>query len=440
MRYFLMNKDHPMRSFEICGSGALEYTDREEVFSGYQPFHGSVEPFLVNRSAVKHRKHVQDLLEKCGGNTLSGFLSLTHGLSLNDTLWVKKPAEKVSWQDVSLYRNDFNEVMSRLAFDGGGLYGEQFSVTSPELTTDGMFDKCWKRDDTGTYLLKAGSQGARNTGREPYGEVLASQLFAPFAKGSPYSLKQYYGRTVSSCKLFSNEEYGFRSAAELGLAGRSFGSVLSYYKTYGLEEPFRRMMLLDAVTLNPDRHLGNFGMFIKNDTFLPAPEKGLPVFDYNLSFAPYADFEEPDGLRDMEKWMQKHPPVWGSSYMELAEAVATPKLKKELVEYADLELKITPDETFPQWRIDMVNQIKNTMIGKIVGRGAMGFPVLPLEKNPSEDVSLKEALQAEKQKETKAPERPSGGASFSASKRLEQADRDLKDRFFDQYEGHFEMN
>ena len=57
------------------------------------------------------------ILEICGGKTKSGFIALTHCLSLTDTLWVKSNNEDVNWKQVNLYENDFDEVISKLSFD-----------------------------------------------------------------------------------------------------------------------------------------------------------------------------------------------------------------------------------------------------------------------------------------------------------------------------------
>ena len=90
----------------------------------------------------------------CGCDTAEGFIKFTHAASMNDTFWIKTETEPVTWDQVSLFRNEFNETVSKLAFEGGGLYGIGFSTTSPELTTDGTFRKCWKREEDGIYLYK----------------------------------------------------------------------------------------------------------------------------------------------------------------------------------------------------------------------------------------------------------------------------------------------
>lgn len=67
-------------------------------------------------------------------------------------------------------------AISKLAFEGLGLYGLYMSSTSPELTTDGSFRKCRKKEDGEIYLYKRGISGAYNAGLEPYCEALASEI------------------------------------------------------------------------------------------------------------------------------------------------------------------------------------------------------------------------------------------------------------------------
>lgn len=103
---------------------------------------------MEGRRAPKHRAHIEELLKECGCDTLDGFIRVSHALTLNDTFWVKGASSQEQWKDVSLYKNEFNEVVSRIAFEGG-MYGEQFSSTSPEYGTNGMYAKCWVRNQNG---------------------------------------------------------------------------------------------------------------------------------------------------------------------------------------------------------------------------------------------------------------------------------------------------
>ena len=82
--------------------------------------------------------------------------ALAHATSINDSFWIRKVDEHVTWDDISFYGNDFNETVSKLEFEGPGLYGIQMGSTSLELATDGSFRKCWKKEDGEIWLYKRG--------------------------------------------------------------------------------------------------------------------------------------------------------------------------------------------------------------------------------------------------------------------------------------------
>lgn len=365
--YTLMNKDRKLLDFVITGGQELERCRIEKQYEEL-PFWitgtgAGISQWIEDRSAAKHRRHVREILEKCGGYTKSGFIGLTHCLSLNDTLWVRDDAESVLWNDVSLYINKFNEVISKLSFDGNGLYGERISTSSPELTTDGTYDKCWIQEEGCIKLIKAGSAGAGNAGREPYGEVLASPVYKELCNEVTYTLRRYHGRTVSCCNMFTDEAYGYKSAAACGLGRLELPYLLDEYAKYGQEDAFRRMMIADAVTVNTDRHYGNFGFLVDNDTFRIT---GInPVFDYNLALFPYADWYE--GFPDMDRWIAERGPRLGSSYYNVADSLMTPAIRSQLINLKDLELTIETDETFNKERLEIVNRFKNIQIDRLLG-------------------------------------------------------------------------
>lgn len=79
-------------------------------------------------------------------------------------------------------------------------------------------------------------------------------------------------------------------------------TALDYYNEYGSGDLFRAMIVADAVTFNADRHVGNHGMLIDNDTF--ELTKMAPIYDNNLSLLPYAmksDFEDIDKYIDQSQ-------------------------------------------------------------------------------------------------------------------------------------------
>lgn len=139
-RYTLMNQDKPVLDF-YCRRNEF---DEPEFFedtwhTDYRPIgYHNLALFLEQRKAPKHRKHIQKLLVQYGCDDLEGFIQVTHALSLNDTFWVREADSPLSWSGVSLYINEFNEVISKAAFDGT-LSETDLSSTSPEFGTDGYY-------------------------------------------------------------------------------------------------------------------------------------------------------------------------------------------------------------------------------------------------------------------------------------------------------------
>ena len=367
LTYTLINKETPLCDFIIEGQGELEIC---KITREHQPLPfwcQDIDSWTANRSSAKHRAHVEKILEMCGAKTKSGFIALTHCLSLTDTLWVKSDRESVTWKDVNLYENNFDEVVSKLSFDGNGLFEIQMSTTSPELTTDGAYDKCWLNEKDGIHLIKTGSEGARNTGLEPYGEVLASQVFEKLCKSVKYSLRKYDGHIVSDCKIFTSQEFGYRPISMFYKDKLTLPKLLEIYRDFGCEDDFRRMVVADCITLNCDRHFGNFGFMVNNDTF----ERTVlnPCFDFNMAFVPFAeegfDFGRPE--LDFDQYLSRRGPVIGSDYVAPAKAILTPQIKKCVEEIRETQLKVPCDQKFTEHRLSQMNMIKNVQCDRILG-------------------------------------------------------------------------
>ena len=367
LTYTLINKETPLCDFIIEGQGELEIC---KITREHQPLPfwcQDIDSWTANRSSAKHRAHVEKILEMCGAKTKSGFIALTHCLSLTDTLWVKSDRESVTWKDVNLYENNFDEVVSKLSFDGNGLFGIQMSTTSPELTTDGAYDKCWLNEKDGIHLIKTGSECARNTGLEPYGEVLASQVFEKLCKSVKYSLRKYDGHIVSDCKIFTSQEFGYRPISMFYKDKLTLPKLLEIYRDFGCEDDFRRMVVADCITLNCDRHFGNFGFMVNNDTY----ERTVlnPCFDFNMAFVPFAeegfDFGRPE--LDFDQYLSRRGPVIGSDYVAPAKAILTPQIKKCVEEIRETQLKVPCDQKFTEHRLSQMNMIKNVQCDRILG-------------------------------------------------------------------------
>lgn len=134
--------------------------------------------WLERRVIPKNRQFVDEILKTLGlsVNNTKGIIDVCMGLSLNDSYWVVPADFDGKYADYNLYENRFSEALSLVAYTGVGGSREAFS-TSPELTTNGMLRKAWRFvEGDGIYLYKGGTEGAANTGNEPYSEYYACQI------------------------------------------------------------------------------------------------------------------------------------------------------------------------------------------------------------------------------------------------------------------------
>lgn len=325
--FYLMNKDEVILKFVIQKDAFGETSfDIIEEYKNLKPIgFNNITSWLNARQAPKHRLHIENLLKQCGCYDLDGYIRVTHALTLNDTFWIKPENSILKWKNLSLYTNDFNETISHIAFEGG-LYGENFSSTSPEFGTDGTYAKCWIKRNDSIYLLKQGSSGARNTGLEPYSEFYASQISKLICNNTvDYDLEMYRGKLVSSCELFTNENIGFVPIDKIVGRDNRVSNLLSYFEGKGFGDDFRRMLVLDALIINTDRHLGNFGVLIDNSNMNVI---GMaPIFDNNQSLLPYA--EKPD-FDDLDNYLESRTTKLGADFNQVAHQVLTSEIKADL--------------------------------------------------------------------------------------------------------------
>ena len=323
--YILMNKDTEVLPFTIVYDRNNFYSFIADRPLGRLPLgFESMEHWLDNRKASKHNGFLAELMDQCGCRNAEGFIRVTHATSINDTFWVKSAAENVHWKDVSLYTNDFDETISKLAFEGIGLYGIQLSSTSPELTTNGSFRKCFRKENGTIFMYKRGSSGYANAGTEPYCEIIGSSVAEKLCRNSVH----YDLVTVS---FF--ERLGQESA-----------------------DTFRRMMVIDALTFNRDRHAGNFGVLFDNDTLEPV--KMAPVFDMNMCML--AGFMAQDLENPWSRIRQFSPSFSGvNDFISLGKAFLNSEIRKDLISTGKLTVGIKPDKVMANDMIRRLEKILN---------------------------------------------------------------------------------
>lgn len=359
--YFLMNKNTIVATYDVehtefSDSGFLE---QKQIFGKLPLGFKDINAWIDGRKSSKHNKHLQAIMNQLGCNTNEGFVQVTHAATINDTFWIKSDWEKVSWKHISLYQKQFTETISKLAFEGVGLDAIVFSLASPELTCDGSFRKCFRKEaekgefNSDIFFYKRGED--LGAGLEPYCEQMASEIARIISPNNVvnYDLVKLYDRTATRCNLFTNEKYGYASFAKISDVRRSdLKGVFDYFANLGSEQEFREMLVIDSLCFNQDRHSGNFGVLFDNDTLEIV--KMSPVFDLNISLLPYAMEEEFLNIGDK---LFEYAPKLGEDFTRIGQMGMNTVLRDRVKDMKDFSFTFRGDDVFTPERVKIIENI-----------------------------------------------------------------------------------
>ena len=318
----------------------------------------SLSKWLRHRIIPKNRANVHSLLAKCGLNLNRpmSIISMCKALSLNDCYWVTEDGDTVSFDKINLYDNPFSNVLASLAFTGYGSSIRSSLTSSPEFTTNGMLRKCWRRISGKIYLNKGGTEGASNTGYEPYSEFYASQVAQAMGINAiPYNLSQWKGTLCSICELFTDKEHAFLPVGRIVTHG-GFQAVKEYYQKLGAEyvSALSDMVVFDALICNVDRHYGNFGFLIDNRTNkIVSP---APLFDHGNSLFNFAGQSAWESEAALEEYIATLKPSVYNDFIGTAKAQLTPEHRERLRHMLQFRFKKHSRYNLPDKRLKMIEK------------------------------------------------------------------------------------
>ena len=317
-----------------------------------------VSRWLRRRTIPKNRAYVHNLLSKCGLNLNRplSIINICKGLSLNDCYWVVQEDNDDVFEKVNLYDNPFSNVLAELAFTGYGSSLRSSLFSSPEFTTNGMLRKCWRRIGGKVYLYKGGTEGASNTGFEPYSEFYAAQIAAAMGvRAIPYGLSRWKGVLCSTCELFTSKEYSYIPVGHLVTKG-GMDAVKAYYESLGAEfmAALHEMLVFDAVICNVDRHFGNFGVMVDNRT--NAVVSPAPLFDHGNSLFNFAGMNVWTSDAALEDYIETLTPSVYDDFLGTASAILTPELREKLRHLLTFRFKKHSRYNLPEKRLRMIEK------------------------------------------------------------------------------------
>jgi hypothetical protein len=234
-----------------------------------------------NRSIPASRPGLREAIETLGVLNEKELLARSLGLSLSDQYWIRPKDGGVTWEKVNFFENDFSTDVGDILFTGRRSGPkENIDLISPDNTSDGWLRKRWVIRNGERKLTKAGSPPFY---QEPCNEVFASALCGRLGiRHVEYKLVPGKRHPACICADFIDTDTELVSAWYIYRAAPKEKDISLYNHLTGCCEKaglsisghFDRMITLDYLIANTDRHLNNFGVIRNAETLEwtgPAP-------------------------------------------------------------------------------------------------------------------------------------------------------------------------
>ncbi|MGN0404870.1 MAG: HipA domain-containing protein [Bariatricus sp.] len=219
----------------------------------------------TERSIPASRSGIRDALETLNIKSTKLLLVRCYGLSLSDQYWICPEGASLSWDNVNFFENTFSDDI------GDVLFGEKkkenaFEFSSPDNTSDGNLKKRWKIIEGKRCLVKGGSNPFR---QQPFNEVIASGIMDRLGIAHvPYRVMWNKGAPYSVCEDFVTGDTELIPAWRILQTQKKDNSISIYHHFVnccenlgikGVIPYLDRMIVLDYIIANEDRHFNNFG-------------------------------------------------------------------------------------------------------------------------------------------------------------------------------------
>lgn len=226
----------------------------------------------TDRSIPTSRSGIREALQTLDIANTKMLLIRCFGLSLSDQYWICPEGSGLTWDKVNFFENSFSDDIGDVLF-GANKKANAFDFTSPDNTSDGNLKKRWKIIGGKRCLVKGGSNPFR---QQPFNEVIAAEIMKRLGISHvSYTVMWDKGAPYCVCEDFVSEDTELVPAWRIIQTQKKENNVSVYQhflnccEKLGITDvvPFLdRMIVLDYIIANEDRHLNNFGALRNAET------------------------------------------------------------------------------------------------------------------------------------------------------------------------------
>ena len=213
-----------------------------------------------------------------------------NGATITDNYWIREIGSDLTYNDVKFSDDYFSNLALKGNYDSFNKAANSKRSKTPELTNVGSFEKCWKLRDGKWWMYKKASHD------EMFSELFVYELGR--ALGMNMAVYERGEGCIKSLDFTDAASVNFEPASTFMGDNEDYIDVVKALESICPKTipDYIRMIFMDTICANPDRHTNNFGLLrdVKNGEFIGF----APNYDNNMALISRGYPSKP-GAKDM---------------------------------------------------------------------------------------------------------------------------------------------
>ena len=198
-----------------------------------------------------------------------------NGATITDNYWVRPVGSDLTYDDVKFTDDYFSNLALKGSYNSFNRAANSRRSKTPELTNVGSFEKCWKLKDGKWWMYKKANHA------EMFSELFIYELGK--ALGFNMAIYERGDGCIKSLDFTDDASVNFEPASAFMGDNEDYAEVVKALEGICPEAipDYIRLIFMDTLCANPDRHTNNFGLLrdVKTGKLL-----GLaPNYDNNMA-------------------------------------------------------------------------------------------------------------------------------------------------------------
>ena len=216
----------------------------------------NADKWLASR-AIDHRRPNARLLKKALRLTQKDDVSTAmhvNGATITDNYWIREIGSNLAYIDVKFSDDYFSNLALKGNYDSFTRAANSKRSKTPELTNVGSFEKCWKIRNGKWWMYKKASHD------EMFSELFVYELGC--ALGMNMAIYERGEGYIKSLDFTDGASVNLEPASSFMGDNEDYIDVVKALETICPDAipDYIRMIFLDTICANPDRHTNNFGL------------------------------------------------------------------------------------------------------------------------------------------------------------------------------------